>query len=434
MRILIEGGYLIDPSQGIEKKRDLLIDGGRVVAIYAAGRAPKTTKAKAVIDAKGMIVTPGFIDLHTHLREPGEEHKETIRTGTTAAASGGFTSVLCMANTKTVNDNQSVTEFILSKAKKDGRVRVYPVGAVTKGLKGESLAEIGELKRAGCVAISDDGNPIMNADLMRRALEYAKMFDLPIISHCEDANLSGDGIANEGFPSTELGLRALPSASEDVMVARDALLSAYTNSRLHIAHVSTATAVDIISWAKRKGWPITCEVAPHHFTLTDEELYTYDPNLKMKPPLRSKGDAEALIRAMAKGVIDAIATDHAPHDLVVKEVEFDQAAYGIIGLETALPLALELVRKRKLTLYRMVELFTTGPARAMSLPLGSLRVGATADVTIFDPDAEYLFDASRINSLSRNTPFLGKTLKGEAVITIVNGRVVFARRKEMIGP
>ncbi len=433
MRVLIRNGYLIDPSQGIERKSDVLIENGKVAAIYAAGRAPKSAGAKTVIDASGLVVAPGFIDIHTHLREPGEEHKETIRTGTAAAAAGGFTAVLCMANTKTVNDNQSVTEFILSKARKEGRVRVFPVGAVTKGLKGESLAEIGELKKAGCVALSDDGNPIMNAEIMRRALEYARMFELPIISHCEDVNLSGDGVANEGFPSTELGLRAIPSVSEDVMVARDVLLSAYTGSRLHIAHVSTAAAVDIISWAKKKGWLITCEVTPHHFTLTDEELYAYDPNLKMKPPLRSKDDKDALIRAMAKGVIDAIATDHAPHDLVVKEIEFDKAAYGIIGLETALPLALELVRKRKLTLYRMVELFTTGPAKAMNLPLGSLRIGTAADITIFDPDAEYVFDASRIHSLSRNTPFLGRTMKGEAVITIVNGRIVFARRKELIG-
>jgi len=431
MRVLIKDGYLIDPSQKIEQKKNVLIENGKVTGIYAPANTPKMSKGTTVIDCKGLIVTPGFIDLHTHLREPGEEHKETIRTGTLAAAAGGFTTILCMPNTKVVNDNQAVTEFILSKTRKEGRVRVFPVGAITKGLEGKNLAEIGELKKSGCIAISDDGRPVMSSDLMRRALEYASMFELPVISHCEDLELSKDGDANEGFPSTELGLRPIPSAAEQVMVARDVMLAGYTKARLHVAHVSTEGSVEIIAWAKQKGLPITCEVTPHHFTLTDEELYSYDTNFKMNPPLRSALERDVLIEAMKNGLIDAIATDHAPHDLVVKEVEFDKASFGIIGLETALPLALELVRSRKITLYRMVELFTTGPAKAMSLPYGTLKIGADADVTIFDPDSEYVLSASRIHSISRNTPFINKTLKGEAVTTIVAGRIAFTRREEL---
>lgn len=432
MRVLIKGGFLIDPSQKIERKSDLLIENGKVLKIFHPKDAPKIPKGTTIIDAKDLIVAPGFIDLHTHLREPGEEHKETIRTGTLAAASGGFTTILCMPNTKIVNDNQAVTEFILSKAQKEGVVRVLPVGAITKGLEGKNLAEIGELKKSGCVAISDDGRPVMNSEVMRRALEYANMFGLVVISHCEDLELSKDGDANEGFPSTELGLRPIPPVAEQTMVARDVILAGYTKARLHIAHISTKESCEIVAWAKGKKMPITCEATPHHFTLTDEELYSYDTNFKVNPPLRSAQDRDALIEAMKNGVIDAIATDHAPHDAVVKEVEFDKAAFGIIGLETALPLALELVRKNKISMYRMVELFTTGPARVVNLPYGTLKVGSCADVVIFDPDSEYVFDASRINSLSRNTPFLNKKLVGEAVITIVGGKIVFARRKEII--
>lgn len=432
MRVLIKDGFLIDPSQKIEKKRDVLIEDGKISKIFSPKNAPKIPKGTTVIDSKGLIVAPGFIDLHTHLREPGEEHKETIRTGTLAAAAGGFTTILCMPNTKVVNDNQAVTEFILSRARKEGYVRVFPVGAITKGLEGKNLAEIGELKKAGCVAISDDGRPIMNSEVMRRALEYANMFELPIISHCEDLELSKDGDANEGFPTTELGLKPIPSVAEQVMVARDVILAGYAKARLHVAHTSTQESCEIIAWAKGKELPITCEVTPHHFTLTDEELYSYDTNFKMNPPLRSARDRDSLIKAMRDGTIDAIATDHAPHDSVVKEVEFDKAAFGIIGLETALPLALGLVRSRKISLYRMVELFTTGPAKVVSLPYGTLKIGSCADVTIFDPDSEYVFDAARINSLSRNTPFLDKKLVGEAVVTIVNGKIAFARRKEII--
>jgi dihydroorotase len=416
---------------------DLLIDSGKIVSIGAestemARRGEGCTAGTAlqVIDAHGLLVVPGLIDMHTHLREPGYEYKESIESGSAAAAAGGFTSLACMANTNPVNDDAAVTEYILDKARAVGLVRVFPIGAVSVGLAGERLAEIGELKRAGVVGISDDGKPVMNAQLMRRALEYAGMFGLPVISHCEDTHLAAHGVMHEGRVSTELGLRGIPAQAEDVMVARDIALVELTGGRLHIAHVSTAGAVRLIRDAKARGLMVTAEVTPHHLFLTDEAVRGYDPNTKMYPPLRAATDVEALRQALQDGTIDAIATDHAPHDLADKEVEYDQAPVGIIGLETALPLVLRLVNEGVLPLAEAIAKLTWRPAQVLGLGTGTLRVGADADVTLIDAQVDFIVDRREFRSKSRNSPFHGWPLKGRAVMTLCAGKVVFSRLPE----
>jgi dihydroorotase len=378
------------------------------------------------MDAAGLVVCPGLIDMHVHLRQPGREDKETIATGTLAAARGGFTAVCCMPNTDPVNDTRSVTEFILDTAKREGAVHVYPVGAISKGLRGEELAEIGELFESGCVAVSDDGRPVMNAELMRRAMEYAGMFDLPVISHCEDLHLSGKGVVHEGIVSTELGLCGIPSTSEAAMVARDILLAELTGGRLHVAHVSAAESVRLIREAKARGVRVSCEATPHHFALTEEAVRGFDTNAKMNPPLRSESDRQAILAGLRDGTIDVIATDHAPHTAQEKEQEFDVAPFGVIGSETALALTLStLVASGTLSLNQAIAKLTSEPARILKLPKGRIAEGADADLTIFDPDREWTVDTSGFASKSRNTPFHGWRLKGGTVATIVAGKVVW---------
>ena len=426
MRILIEGGRVIDPSNRVDAVLDVLIEDGRIAAVGPPRSARDAAPPDRVLDARGKVVCPGFVDLHVHLREPGREDKETIATGTRAAARGGFTSVCCMPNTHPVNDNQSVTEFILDRAKREGSVNVFPVGAVTKGQQGEALAEIGELVRAGCVAISDDGKPVMNAEVMRRALEYAGMFGIPVVQHAEDLHLTGQGVMHEGLVSTELGMRGIPAASEAVIVARDLLLAELAGSHYHVAHITTAEAVRLVRDAKAKGLKVTCEVAPHHFALTDEALRAFDTNAKMSPPLRSTRHVEAIKAALRDGTIDAIATDHAPHTLQEKEQEFDYAPNGIIGLETAFGLTVTmLVEAEVLSLSQAIARLTCEPARVFNLPKGTLSVGADADVTIVDPTREWVVDVKRFASKSRNSPFHGWKLRGEVLATIVGGKVVW---------
>jgi dihydroorotase len=444
MRILIAGGRVIDPAAGLDEVLDLLLEDGRIVRIgrgLAAakvqapkrGRSEKGTKGGSsdvavdrVMDATGLVVCPGLIDMHVHLRQPGREDKETIATGTLAAARGGFTAVCCMPNTDPVNDTRSVTDFIRDTAKREGVVQVYPVGAITKGLKGEELAEIGELFEAGCVAISDDGRPVMDAGLMRRAMEYAAMFDLTVIAHCEELRLSGGGVVHEGVVATELGLRGIPSASEAVMVARDLLLAELTGARLHIAHVSAAESVRLIREAKSRGVRVSCEASPHHFTLTEEAARGFNTCAKMNPPLRAESDRQALIEGLRDGTIDVIATDHAPHSVQEKEQEFDLAPFGVVGLETALALTLTtLVAPGSLSLNQAIARLTTEPARVLKLPKGRIVEGGDADLTIFDPNREWTVSASEFASKSRNTPFDGWQLKGQAVATVVGGKVVW---------
>lgn len=426
MRILIEGGRVVDPANNVDDVLDVLIEDGRIAALGPGGAARGTPPPDRVLDAHGKVVCPGFVDLHVHLREPGREDMETIATGTRAAARGGFTSVCAMPNTNPVNDNQSVTEFVLDRAKREGAVSVYPVGAITKGQKGEELAEIGELVGAGCVAVSDDGKPVMNAEIMRRALEYAGMFGIPVIQHAEDLNMAGKGSMHEGLVSTELGIRGIPAASEAIIVARDILLAELTRSHYHVAHVSTEESIRLIREAKAKGLHVTCEVTPHHFAITDEAVKSFSTNTKMSPPLRSSRHVEAVKAALKDGTIDAIATDHAPHTIQEKEVEFDSAPNGIIGLETAFALGMTvLVEGEVLTLNQLIARLTSEPARIFNLPKGMLAVGADADVTIVDLTREWVVDARTFASKSRNTPFDGWKLRGEVLATIVGGKVVW---------
>jgi dihydroorotase len=419
--ILIRNGTIIDPSQSLHARRDLLIKDGRIAAV----EEEIAVEDVAVFDAQGFIVAPGFIDLHTHLREPGFEYKETIETGARAALAGGFTSVCCMPNTKPVNDNSSVTSFIIEQSRSAGFANVFPIGAITEGSKGDRLAEIGEMKKAGIVAISDDGRPVCDAGLMRRAMEYSRDFDLAVVDHCEDCTLSPGWAMHEGEYSALLGLKGLSGAAEDLHVARDIRLAELTGARVHIAHISTARSVDIVREAKRRGLAVTCEVTPHHFTLSDAEVYrrNYDTNTKMAPPLRSQSDLEAIIEGLRDGTIDAIATDHAPHHANEKMLEFDLAPNGIVGLETAVSLTLDrLVHQGVITLTRMVELLSSNPARIFNLDRGTLKVGGEADVTIFDPQLQIQIDASKFQSKSRNTPFDSWVLKGAPIAAIVGGR------------
>jgi dihydroorotase len=368
--------------------------------------------------------------MHVHLREPGQEHKETVATGTAAAVAGGFTAVACMPNTEPVNDHAGITEYILKKAAEAGQARVYPIGAVSRGSRGEQLADIGELRGAGCVAVSDDGRPVATALLMRRALEYAAMFSLPVIDHCEDPTLKGDGVAHEGYQAAALGLRGIPSAAESIMVARDIALAAMTGSAVHIAHTSAAESLDAVRAGKDRGVRVTCEVTPHHFTLTDEALVGYDTNVKMNPPLRGTGDRDALLRGLADGTVDAIASDHAPHHYDEKQVEFDRAPFGIVGLETAVSLALDrLVHAGRLSLARLVALLSTNPARILGVPGGTLAAGAPADVTLLAPDLAVTIDVARFRSKSRNTPFHGYRLRGGVAATMVGGRLQYVNRE-----
>ncbi len=421
--LLIKNGRVVDPASGLDDKRDVLIEGGRIAAVDKS----ITRGDVEVFDAANLIVAPGFIDLHVHLREPGRESAETIASGARAAAAGGFTAVTCMPNTQPVNDSALVTRFILGQAAKAG-VRVYPVGAATKGSAGEELAEIESMRAAGIVAVSDDGRPVANNRLLRRALEYCAALDIPLIDHCEDADLAAGGVMHEGEWSVRLGLRGIPALAEELPVLRNAMVAALTRARIHIAHLSTRGALDIVRRAKKEGVHITCEVTPHHFTLTDEACRDYDTRAKMNPPLRTAEDVDALIEGLTDGAVDAIATDHAPHAETEKQTDFESAPFGIIGLETALGLALErLYHSGKVSLLRLVELFSTNPARILGVEGGQLKVGAPADVTIFDLEKEWTYRAADGASKSRNSPFDGRSFRGGPVATIVSGAFVHRR-------
>ena len=423
-KILIKGGRVISPAQKLDDICDVLIEKGKVTAI---GKDLEAQGAE-VIDADGKIVTPGLVDIHVHLRDPGLEYKEDIASGTLSAVTGGFTSIACMPNTKPVNDNQSVTNYILNKAKEVGHCRVFPIASITKGLQGESMTEMGELKGLGVYGVSDDGKPVSNAQLMRRAMEYAKPFGITIVTHAEDLELVGSGVMNEGPVSTELGLKGIPWVAEDAATAKEVMLAEFTGAHLHVAHVSTKGSIDIVRQAKKRGVHVTCEVAPHHFTLTDEAVRGYNTNAKMNPPLRSAEDREAVRQGIADGTVDAIATDHAPHHIDEKNVEFSIAMNGIVGLETALPLSLQLVEDGLIDLPKAVALLTCGPAAALGIPVGQLEEGGVADITVFDPELEWTVDAQQLVSKSKNTPFDGWQMKGAAICTIVAGKVVFTRK------
>jgi dihydroorotase len=422
MSLLIKNGRVVDPASGIDAVQDVSVADGR---IHRVGRNLKAAAGIEVIDAAGKVVCPGFIDIHVHLREPGFEYKETIASGTRAAAAGGFTAVACMANTFPVNDNRAVTDYILARARVEGVVRVYPIGAVTRNLEGGQLAEMGEQAEAGCVAFSDDGKCVMNAELYRRAMEYTLPFGVPVISHAEDCHLAHRGAMHEGFVSTELGLAGQPGAAEDVMVARDIILAELTGAHLHVAHISTAGAVRLVREAKARGVRVTAEVTPHHLLLTDEAVRSWDPSCKMAPPLRTKRDVEACLEALADGTIDCVATDHAPHALSDKEGEFAEAANGVVGLETAVPLLLDrLVRPGVLDLPTLVARLSTGPARLLNLPGGSLAPGAAADITILDLEKAFTVDPAAFRSRGRNTPFAGFTGTGAPWLILVGGQKV----------
>jgi dihydroorotase len=429
MALLLRNVHLVDPVAGRNGTFDVLIDGDRVVRV---GGQLSSDSAEVVELADAFVVTPGLIDMHVHLREPGQEHKETIATGTASAVAGGFTAVACMPNTDPVNDHASVTEFIVKRAAAAGLARVYPIGAVSVGSRGQALTEIADLRAAGCVAISDDGRPVETALLMRRALEYASMFGMPVIDHCEDPSLKGEGVAHEGATTGRLGLRGIPGVAESVMVERDISLAELTGGRVHVAHMSARQSLRAVRDGKARGVAVTAEVTPHHLVLTDDALAErggYDTNCKMNPPLREEADRAAMIEGLRDGSIDAIATDHAPHHADEKALEFDQAPFGILGLETAVPLCLDrLVHTGLIGLDRFVELLSSGPARLLNVPGGTLAVGQPADVTILAPDAAVTIDAASFRSMSRNTPFDGWALKGAVAATLVGGRVVYANR------
>jgi dihydroorotase len=424
MSIVIKNGRVIDPSNNTDRVADVLIVEGKI-----AGVAPDLSSPRAeVFDAAGLIVAPGFIDMHVHLREPGFEHAETIESGTRAAAAGGFTSVCCMPNTKPVNDTAMVTSYIIERARRNAAVNVFPIGAITKGSAGEELAAIGAMKAAGAVAISDDGLPVMNARVMRRALEFARAYGIPVIQHCEDLHLSAGGDMHEGACSARLGLRGIPAAAEDVMVARDLILAEMTGAQYHVAHVSTAKSIALVANARAQGVAVSCEATPHHFALTDAGVCTYDSNFKMKPPLRSAPHRQAVVDGIVSGAVSAIATDHAPHPGSEKMQEFERCPFGVIGLETAIGLALEeLVHTGRISLVKMVELFTTGPESILRLGRGTLSPGAPGDVTIFSTDLPWTYDVNQSCSRSRNSPFDGRLFHGGPVATIVDGLVAWRR-------
>jgi dihydroorotase len=427
MKRLLKGGRVVDPAHGRDGAFDVLIDGG---AIARVGRDLPIERDTAVVEIPaGLVICPGLIDMHVHLREPGQEHKETVATGTAAAVAGGFTAVACMPNTSPVNDNAGVTEFILKQAKAANLARVYPIGAVSRGQNGEQLADIAELKAAGCVAVTDDGRPVATALLMRRALEYTQMFDMPVIEHCEEQSLKGDGVAHEGFQASALGLRGIPGECESIMAQRDISLAELTGGFVHIAHMSARQTLDAVRYGKNRQVRVTCEVAPHHFILTDERIASpvpYDTNAKMNPPLRETADRDAMLQGIADGSVDVIATDHAPHHYDEKHVEFDRAPFGITGLETAVSLCFDrLVHTGVISLSRLIELLSLNPARIIRVTGGALTEGAPADISILAPDLQVTVDARRMVSKSKNTPFDGWTLRGGVAATMVGGRAVY---------
>ena len=423
--LLVKNGRVLDPATKTDAAMDLLLDGERIAETAPAGKIDATAARDAeVFDAAGLIVTPGFIDIHVHLREPGQENSETIETGTRAAARGGFTAVCCMPNTKPVNDNASVTRFILDRARAAASVRVWPVGAASVGSKGEAIAEIASMKQAGIVAVSDDGKPIATAKLARQVMDYCRSLDIPVIEHAEDVSLAAGAVMREGVTSTRLGLAGMPAAAESVCVARDVQLAELTGARLHIAHLSAKASLEQVRFAKQRGLRVTCEVTPHHFTLIDEDVQ-YDSRYKMNPPLAAREDRDALLAGLADGTVDAIATDHAPHESALKDVEFDRAPFGILGFETALALSLEqLVHTGRISLMRLIELFTTGPARVLGIER-KIAAGQPADLTIFSTDRSWTYSVNESPSKSRNSPFDKRTFKGAPMATIVAGRVVY---------
>jgi len=428
VKTLLTGGRVIDPSQNLDQTADVLIVDGRISKIGSGLKTKKKNETDPdwlIIDLKDMIVVPGLIDMHTHLRDPGFEYKETIESGSAAASAGGFTAVACMANTQPCNDNRTVTEYIVRKAKKCALVRVHPVGAISTGLKGSAMAEFGDMKNAGAVALSDDGKPVMNAHLMRMALEYAASLNLPVIAHCEDTDLSAGGLMNEGPVSTELGMPGIPAVAEETMIARDILLAGYTNTSVHIAHVSTKGSVELIRNAKAKGVRVTAETAPHYFTLSDASLREFDTHFKVNPPLRSPEDVLAVKEGLRDGTIDAIASDHAPHAVTEKALEFDYALSGMIGLETSLSLSLRLVEEGILSMTQLIEKMSTNPARILRIPFGTLVPEATADVTVIDPSCSWKVDVRQFRSKSKNCPYDGWNLSGKAVMTMVAGEIKY---------
>jgi dihydroorotase len=422
MKLLLKGARVIDPSRNLDAPMDVLVEDGKIAGCRPGIKAPPGAK---VFDLAGMIVVPGLIDMHTHLREPGYEYRETVASGAAAAVAGGFTSIACMPNTRPVNDNRSVTEFILRKAAEANLANIYPIGAISMNSDGKQMTEFWDLREAGIVALSDDGNPVMDAALMRRAMEYADSLNLPVIQHCEDKNLSAGGLMNEGYPSTLLGLPGIPAIAEEIMVARDILIAEYTGTRIHFAHVSTVGSVRLIRDAKKRGLQVTAETAPHYFTLTDESLRDYDTNYKVSPPLRGKTDVSAVKEGLADGTLDAIACDHAPHGRTDKEVEFEYAANGISGLETSLGLSLSLVHEGVLSWPELIAKMSCNPARILNLPKGTLAKGADADITVIHPELAWSVDAAAFHSLGKNSPFSGRKLKGRAVLTIVGGDIKY---------
>lgn len=429
MKRLLRGGRVIDPAAGLDGMFDVLIEGNRISQVGRDLPVSLADGGQIVDIPAGLVVSPGLIDMHVHLREPGHEHKETVATGTASAVAGGFTAVACMPNTDPVNDNAGVTELILRRASEARLARVYPIGAVSRGQKGEQLADIAELHAAGCVAVTDDGHPVTTALLARRALEYTSMFNMPMIEHCEDPSLKSDGCAHEGPRAAELGLKGIPGAAESIMAARDVLLAEMTGGHVHIAHMSAWTTLEAVRQGKSRDVKVTCEVTPHHFTLTDDQLaapIAYDTNTKMNPPLREARDRDAMLAGIADGSVDVIATDHAPHHYDEKNVEYDRAPFGIIGLETAIPIALSrLVHTGLIRVSRLIELMSVNPARILRIPGGSLAPGSRADLTILAPDLEVTVDRARLRSRSKNTPFHGWTFRGGIAATIVGGRVVY---------
>lgn len=424
MNLLIKSGRVIDPSQNIDEVLDVLVENGLIKQV---GKGILVSGETKTIDASGKYVVPGLIDMHVHLRDPGLEYKEDIISGTRAAVAGGFTSVCCMPNTKPVIDNKAIASYIINKASSEGFCNVFPVGSITYGLNGERMSEMGELKESGCVAVSDDGRPVTNSELMRRSLQYANGIGIMVISHSEELELVGEGVMNEGFTSTELGLKGIPCVAEDIATARDIMLAEYTGAPLHIAHVSTKGSVRIIREAKSRGVKVSCETAPHYFSLTDDAVRGYNTNAKMNPPLREAEDVAAIRQGLADGTIDCIATDHAPHHIDEKDVEFNVAMNGIIGLETSLPLSLKLVEEGILTVNQMVEKMSCNPSNILSLGRGSLKVGAVADITVIDPSLEWVVEADKLASKSKNSPWLGQDMKGAAVATIVAGSLKYER-------
>ena len=427
MTLVIKNGRVIDPVNSLDEPKDILVHKGIIKAIEAPGNISFDAGEKpSVIDAKGCVVCPGLIDMHVHFREPGFEYKETITSGCQSAAAGGFTSVAVMPNTNPVNDTRAVTEHILALARTEGIINVYPIAAITQKLEGERLSEMADLKNAGAIAFSDDGRPVMNNELMRRAFEYSKMFELPLIQHSEMLDLTEGGCMNEGMVSTELGLKGMPAEAEDIMVYRDIALLEKTGGRLHVAHISSKNSVDLVRQAKSKGLPVTCEVAPHHFTLTDEAVRGYDTNTKMSPPLRAIEDVEAIKEGLRDGTIDIIATDHAPHDITDKQVEYQNACFGIVGLETALPLSLKLVDEKILSMGDVIKKLTSTPADIFNLNAGNLSLGNEADILIFNPSLEYCIDISKFHSKSKNSPFDGWKVKGKVLHTLVKGKTAYS--------